>query len=125
MVIKIDFTAVRTINSYGTRRLMGFMREVKPRPIEFHNCPSIFVDTLNIVRDVLGNPRDPSIVKSFAIPLCCLDCQHFFDAMIQTKDVKADQDDMGLAPQVCPKCGGTETERDVDADEHLGFLATD
>jgi hypothetical protein len=120
--IQLDFGLVRTINSYGTRRLMRFMREAHPRKIEFHNCPSIFVYTMNIVKDVLGSPRDPSIVKSFAVPCFCADCQHFFDVMIATADVKPDQDDMGLGTPVCPQCGSTDTEADVDAEEHLGFL---
>ncbi len=118
----LNFAGVRTINSYGTRRLLTFVRAWRPRPLEFHDCPSIFVDTLNIVRDLLGSPRDPGIVKSFAIPYFCAPCELYFDVMVAAGAVDAGADDLGLPPRSCPKCQGV-TEVDVDPEEHLAFLS--
>jgi hypothetical protein len=120
--LKLNFGAVRTINSYGTRKLLGFVRSWRPRLVEFHDCPSIFVDTLNIVRDLLGSPRDPKIVKSFAVPFYCADCEYYFDVMVKAGAVNIEADDLGLPPRPCPRCQGP-TEVDVDPEEHLSFLS--
>lgn len=117
----LNFKAVKTINSYGTRKLLGFVRKWLPRTLEYHECPSIFIDTINIVRDLLGTPRDPSIVKSFAVPHYCNDCATYFDVMAKATAIVRDADDLGLPKQACPKCKSQDTEIDVEPDEHLAF----
>ena len=119
--LRLNFSAVRSINSYGIRRLVGFIRTWRPRALEFYDCSSVMVDTINIVRDLLGTPPDPAIVKSFAIPFFCSACDEYFDVIVKAGSIAFEAPNLGLAARTCPRCNGP-TEVDVEPEEHLAFL---
>ena len=117
----LNFRHIKTINSYGTRKLLVFVRSWHPRKIEYWECPSIFVDTINIVRDLIGSPRNPSIVKSFAVPHYCVACANYFDIMVAAAAINRYADNLGLTASPCPKCQSKDTEIDAEPDGHLAF----
>lgn len=119
--IKLNMSLVRMINSYGTRKLLGFVRGLGGRKIEFYECPSVFIDTVNIVRDLLGEAHDPRSVVSYSIPHYCDQCSAYVDIMFKYADVRPDEEGLGLPAQRCLKCGGN-VYVDVDPEEYLAFI---
>ena len=118
--IRINMAGLRTINSYGTRRLLGLIRGLGSRRFVYLDCPSVFVDTLNIVRDLLGEDQDPRVVQSFSVPLYCDSCSTYSSVLVQHAAVKPGAEGLGLPAQRCAKCGG-QSSVDVDPEEYLAF----
>jgi hypothetical protein len=119
--IVLDLRILKSINSYGTRKLVGFVRSVRPRSVEYKDCPSVFVDTINVVRDLLGDDRKASRVRSLGVPFYCDPCDEFHDVLCQLDALKPDVKNLGLPPHDCPKCG-SKMLADVESDEFLAFM---
>lgn len=118
---RINFRKCLKINSYGIRRLLGFIRAGSGRTLELHECTTPVISTLNIVRDILGPDRNPKVVKSLALPYFCQECDDCFDVMSTAAAVKLGQEDLGLPAKPCPTCGAN-CKVDQDAPDLLGFM---
>ena len=101
--------------------LIQFVRMYKDRPLEYHNCPVNFVETLNIVRELLGPSRDGSAVKSLALPYHCDDCNRFDERMVQAKRIDMNDKNFGQPPFPCSSCGQPMII-DVLEGEYLDFF---
>jgi hypothetical protein len=118
--LKLNMSAVKAINSYGTRRLLAFVRSWAPKRLEYHECSVTFVDAMSIVRDLLGPGRDPTCVKSLYVPLYCEPCDRTYEFLIDYDKVQRDAPRLGLPAQACSKCG-RPLVFDLEVDEYFAF----
>jgi hypothetical protein len=116
----LDMGGVRVMNSYGTRRFMLFIRSWWPRAYEYVHSSSVFIETVNIVRDLLGPNRDPSLIKSLDLTLQCNDCQTHADVPFVLEQLDLARRDLGLDPGVCAKCGSPRA-LGFEVDDFLAF----
>jgi hypothetical protein len=119
--LRIDFSELKTINSYGIRKLIKMIREWSPREFEYHAVPSSVVETFNVVRALLGEPATGEVVKSYSIPHFCEACDKVFEQMFDATDVKIEDGELHVQDRKCPTCG-RELEIDVEPDEYFVFL---
>ncbi len=121
-VLKFDLSELKSLNSYGLRNLLDFLRHNASRPLEFHNCPVIFVEMMGIVHGLRGPSANPAVVQSIAIPYQCDDCNKFIDSVAQTSTLDLADANYGQPPLPCDACG-RPMAIDPDWAGNLGFLA--
>lgn len=117
----LNMRRLKTLNSYGIRNIIKMVREWGSRKLEFHECPSMFVDSLNVVRSMLGAPPNPERVRSLCVPHYCEKHDETYDILFEIKDIVADNNSIDLPDQHCPDCG-EPMELDCALEEYLMFL---
>ena len=121
--LKFDLKKLKSINSYGIRNLIQFIRQHPDRPLEYHNCPVLFVETLNIVRELMGRDRNPQTVKSLSLPYHCEGCNRFDERLVLSSSIiLEDEATHGQPPFECKKCGEPMI-LDVKENDYLSFMA--
>jgi hypothetical protein len=113
----VDFGGVKMINSCGIREWIRFVEAIgKNTPIEYHNCPQIIVQQMNMVAGFLSAQAK---VISFYAPYFCEDNDEERHVLIQTSQVVG-----GKAPKVTTQVNGQTVEMEFDAieDQYFKFL---
>lgn len=113
--VDFDCAGVQMINSVGIRHWRQFLKELSGRAtVEFHRCPTYFVDYANMVPDL----TEMGVIVSFYAPLRCPDCAKSQPVLLVSKDVDPEA---GYGSHKCSKCG-SELEPEVPAEDYLAFL---
>ena len=119
--LRLNMSRLRAINSYGIRNMIKMVREWGSRDLEFMECPPVFVDSVNVVRSLLGTPPKPARVTSFAIPYYCPANDKTYDIMVQASEIDIADSQPMIPEPACDECDG-ELEPDCSLEEYLLFL---
>ena len=105
--IRLGLAEVKNVTSIGVRSFLQFIDEAANRELEYHECSPAFMDMINTFPAMLGNPPDPTLVKSAIIVYHCVPCSRdeeiFFPVPIEIEGVPA------LPRRICARCGETQT----------------
>jgi hypothetical protein len=99
--VVLDVGKVRRVNSEGLRRLVQWLRGLKPAQVEVKRCSAAVVDQLNLVPELGALVH----VRSMFVPLECVKCLGEAEVLV---DVPAS----GRPPipaHACKSCGGPMT----------------
>lgn len=119
----LNFSRLKSINSYGIRNFIKFVRSWEPRRFEFYECTPVFIDAVNVVLNLVGTSGDSSCIKSFYIPHIidgCKQCESASQEFIFDVD-DVDFDNLEVAERKCQQCNQV-MEPDVELDEYLAFF---
>ncbi len=113
-----DFSNLQRMNSYGIKKWIVSVKGLSGKKITYQNCPSFFIDQLNIVHEL----RAGAEIKSFALPLYCATCKAEKPAMIEVEKAKDPEFQEKIdALYKCPLCDD-KLEFDDDVDSFFDFL---
>ena len=104
--LKLNIKNVSRMNSIGIRNLLKFLNAWGDKPFEYHECPSEFVDQLNMIPALLGVGGHGKVI-SLHVPYECEDCEHEEETLEPVSNYEAvakSGEDLPTKP--CPKCKG-------------------
>lgn len=100
--LKLNFAGVRHVNSMGVRAFVLWMKRLKDKTLEFHECTAGVLDMINSIPGTLGTPTDASIVKSILIDYRCTRCKKEETHLFKITYIP---DNMPVIPtQSCARC---------------------
>ena len=116
--IIIDVGQVKSINSYGSREWIRWIKTIKsPAPLSFSKCGTTFLNYVNMVEGFLP----PSgVVESFDVPYYCQSCNEITLEIYQSVDMRDNLDKI-KTEIACARCGG-KSEIDVIIPNYFKFL---
>ncbi len=119
--LKLNLKGIKQLNSIGIRNMLEFLKKTGSMRIEYYECPSEYVDQINMIPALLGFGEQKGEVKSLFIPFECQKCDHAEDTLKLIDEVMAElgSDGTSIAAK-CPKCGG---EMIVYNDFYFSFLS--
>ena len=118
--LKLNFSKLISMNSLGIRVFINFLGEYSGGPIEYHECPKDFVDSVNMIMQLTSaNPAGIS-VKSVVIPLDCRACGRGDEILVDI-DVYTTKGAKIVTGHSCSNCGSRLTPG-VEIEDHFLFL---
>src|SRR4051794_8250490 len=73
--LRLNIRKVSRLNSIGIRNLLKFLSEWGPKAFTYEDCPSEFIDQINMIPALLGTQRQCKVVSMF-VPYECNSCDH-------------------------------------------------
>ena len=116
--LKLNMRLVSRLNSIGIRNLLKFIGDWGPKPFEYLECPSEFIDQINMIPSLLGAKKTGKVVSLF-VPYACDKCDHEPEVLCPVGDFAGVAAGGEPATRKCEKCGGTLT---VLTDSFFVFL---
>ena len=96
----IDFKGLNFISSMGIQHWIWFARGSEGKEIILQNCPSVFINQVNLIHDMLEN----CVVESFETDFYCETCHTETSKTLQTSlGLEKIKDQSSGVP--CQKCG--------------------
>lgn len=118
--LKINLRQLSRLNSIGIRNLLKFLSDWGPKAFVFDQCPSEFVDQINMIPALLGT-KNHGKVDTLFVPYECPNCDHEEEILAKAEDYRAAAKAGGELPtRTCSKCGNQMT---VLMDSFFVFLA--
>jgi hypothetical protein len=106
--LRLNMKAVSRLNSIGIRNLLKFLSDWGPRAFTYEECPSEFIDQVNMIPALLGSKNNGKI-ESLFVPYECPACDHEDEVLSKVSDF-AHVPAGGEGPsRTCAKCGGKMT----------------
>ena len=102
--LKLYLEAMIGMNSTGTRTFMRFIKDWGERALELHECPSWFIDLVNVLPNFLGRDLTFKRVVSFFVPYVCKQCALETMQLIKLKEVKTSLRGIAAVPRRCETC---------------------
>src|SRR5690606_17936891 len=104
--LRLNLRGMSRLNSIGIRNLLKFISAWSPKTFIFEECPSVFIDQVNMIPALTGVKGQGSI-ETFYVPYECEDCGREEDFLGKAADyaslLKAGKD---VPQQICGGCGG-------------------
>lgn len=103
--LKLGFAGVTAINSVGVALFVKFTDGWAGRPVEYHQCPEILIDAMQMLPALLGPEENTARIASFKWPATCAkgcaksDMTHAAAALVFGEDAVT-------LRTPCPKCNG-------------------
>ena len=113
---KLNLEAVTTTNSLGIKIFVQFMQAMGAAVIEFHACSITMLELFNSFPAALGDPPQPSRVKSFHLPFTCAAGGHSFVVCFAAESL-----DHAGDPRPCRRCR-RPASLDGTLEDYLMFL---
>jgi rubredoxin len=119
--LHIDCRKVDRINSMGVKAWISYFKKAQAKRVKLHfwNVSQPILQQINQVQNFACG----GTVHSFEASFECENCEHVFNLMLKSEDVKAAG--MEIADQKCPACGAEEGVFDEIPDVYLKFLQRD
>lgn len=119
--LRLNLKGIEGVNSVGIRNLLKFLNYWGERPLIYQECPSDFIDQINMIPAILGAETQAE-VESFVIPYACDECGHEAESPGTTEEVKNEMESSGSEPtQTCPECN---SEMYVIFDSFFHFITS-
>lgn len=118
--LRLDFKGIQRINSIGVRSWLRFLTQWNDKPMEYHNCPPVIVDQLEIIGALRGIRKRAAFVASAWLPAECAHCRKEIEVLATHKDYDLDST-LQICQKPCPSCQGA-TEYAIS---HFGCLFAD
>ena len=103
-VLRLNLRGLRSINSLGLRKLIAFAKALGDREVALTDCPTEFIEAVNIMPLVIGGQSKIDRIKSVWVPMVC-DALHQAPVTIPLADVRVGQLGVELPAVGCPTCG--------------------
>jgi hypothetical protein len=116
--LKLNMRGVSRLNSIGIRNLLKFIGDWGAKPFEYIECPSEFVDQINMIPSLLGAKKTGKVVSLF-VPYACENCDNEPEVLCPIGDFAGVAAGGEPAPRKCDKCQGKLT---VLTDSFFVFL---
>ncbi len=116
--LRLNMKDVSRLNSIGVRNLLKFLADWGTKPFSYDQCPSEFIDQINMIPALLGTKSHGEIMSLF-VPYECLSCDHEEEALCPLADFKGISQGGEAPKRQCPKCGSAST---VLTDSFFVFL---
>lgn len=117
----LDFEAIDAINSVGVRQFILFVAKLRPGELELHNLSYAFVDALNSIASMLGQPPNAKFVKSILIDATCKTCDVIATQTLVFNDWDFYNEVGRIEPEHCESCGRL-MDHDESPEDMLTFL---
>lgn len=96
-----DFKGLKRISSYGIRSWVKMIRSIAAKKMVYMNCPSFFIEQLNLVPALKGGAE----IDSFFLPYYCDKCNIESEHLTRCETVGNDDFIEKINNSVtCPKC---------------------
>lgn len=119
--LKLNLGGIASINSVGVRRFLAFTLSWAPKRFEFFECTPEFIANVNVIPQMLGDPKNKGQIKSFFVPYGCDSCKRLENVLIHKDAVKAGSSGVELPQKSCDRCGSA-MEPEVEKHEYFNFL---
>jgi hypothetical protein len=117
--LRLNMRHVTRLNSIGVRNLLKFLSEWGDRAFYYEECPSEFIDQINMIPALLGNAGRGQ-VKSLFVPYECAECDAEEEVLADAEAYREPARQGRLPTRTCGKCGG---KMSVLTDAFFVFLA--
>lgn len=102
--LKLNLKQLERLNSIGVRNLLKFLNQWGDKPLEYHECPSEFIDQVNMIPALLGAKHHGKVASLYA-PYECSSCDNEEEVFGRPEDF-GDAAEGGEPPsRPCSKCG--------------------
>jgi hypothetical protein len=117
--LHLNIKDVSRLNSIGIRNMLKFLNGWGEKGLVYHECPSEFVDQVNMIPALLGT-KGHGRIESLHVPYECDECDHEEEKLCDVKDIEVVLKKDGEPPTAeCPKC---QSEMYVLSDSFFVFL---
>lgn len=116
--LRLNLRGLTRLNSIGIRNFLKFLADWGSAAIVYEECPSEFVDQVNMIPALMGSKNNAKI-ESFFVPFECLKCDFDDDILSQTSEIIDIRSAGGALEQSCPKCNG---KMSVFSESFFAFL---
>lgn len=117
--LRLNLKQLSRLNSIGIRNLLKFLTEWGTKQLIYEECPSEFVDQVNMIPGLLGI-KNHGKIESLFVPYECDACDTEEEALEKSADLLRDLPEISNKTKVCSSCGGRMT---VLSDSFFIFLA--
>lgn len=117
--LRLNMRSVSRLNSIGIRNLLKFLAEWGAKDFEYHDCPSEFIDQINMIPALLGTKATGRVVTLF-VPYECAECDNEEEVLAKVTDFKGLAEGGDAPRRKCVKCGG---QLSVLTDSFFVFLS--
>lgn len=116
--LRLNLRGLSRLNSIGIRNLLKFLADWGASEFVYEECPSEFVDQVNMIPALLGTKRNGKI-KSFFVPFECPKCDFDEEVLTEAPEIIKVRTQGGHVERNCPKCSGAMT---IFSDSFFVFL---
>lgn len=113
--LKLNLVGVKSMNSHGIRHWIKFLTEWGSRPMEFYECPPVFLDAVNLVPQIASLSGNPETIKSVSVPFHCTRCNRATCYEMAISEIQIQGHHVTIPQKQCKTCGemlGPETDPD-------------
>ena len=119
--IRLNLSAVHAMNSHGIRSWIKFLMDCGIKPVEFYECPPVFLDAVNLVPQIASPNGSAHTIKSASIPYHCVKCNRTSIHELPIAEVKVRGDSVSLPGKPCRTCSA-QLGPEIDPDDIFLFL---
>ncbi len=101
--LKLNMREVSRLNSIGIRNLLKFLADWGPKPFEYQECPSEFIDQVNMIPALLG-PKGHGTIATLFVPYECTGCDNEAEVLCKLSEFSTVKTGGEPAVRKCPKC---------------------
>ncbi len=106
--LMLGFGGVTAINSVGVALFVKFVDSWGSRPVEFHECPEILIDALQMLPAMLGPEDNTARIVSFRWPTSCVKGCAKSQPLVLAADLEFAESEV-TTKTLCPTCKGALT----------------
>ena len=103
--LRLNLKGLTRLNSIGIRNLLKFITDFSPCAFVYEECPSEFIDQVNMIPALLGVKNNGKI-KSLFVPFECPTCDHEDEVLSEVSEYTALKSGGSGPAHTCSKCGG-------------------
>lgn len=116
--LRLNMREVSRLNSIGVRNLLKFLAEWGTKAFIYDECPSEFIDQINMIPALLGT-KGHGKIKNLFVPYECPSCDHEEEVLCPIEDFQGVSKGQEAPKRKCSKCGSQAT---VLTDSFFVFL---
>lgn len=103
--LRLNLKGLQRLNSIGIRNLLKFLSDFGDRELIYEECPSEFIDQINMIPALMGVKKNCKI-KSLFVPLECSACDHEDEVLSEVSALNLAPGATPTPTHTCSKCGG-------------------
>jgi class 3 adenylate cyclase len=103
--LKLRLAGVTNVNSVGVALFVKFVDSWQGRPVEYHECPEILIDAMQMLPALLGPESNTARIQSFRWPVQCLQSCGRVEMVLKASDLGFTQDAVTVGA-TCLSCQG-------------------
>lgn len=119
--LQLNLAGVKSMNSHGIRSWIKFLADWGSKPLELYECPSVFLDAVNLVPQIASPSGSAHTIKSVSVPYHCLCCNRIESYELAIADVKIKGERVTVPGKQCRTCG-TTLGPEIDPEDLFLFL---
>lgn len=119
--LRLNLRHITALNSLGIRKWILFIKSLGVSLVEFYECSPQFIDTVNMLPDMVSPTGNMKRIKSIVIPYECSKCQKSQELIAVMEKMAKNLEDITLGPTPCPHCESASYPQ-VTVEDHFLFL---